>query len=101
MSNIHCLRHVLSIHLNPGIDLENDIELHLRQERMNRNREEYWAVIIRSYGSGNGPDIRRYLKTLEKRLIPVFNVTECSRGATASAYEASVKVKVGCYGNVM
>ena len=86
------MRKVLSIHLYPGIDLKEYLENHFGKNL--RRKNIYYAVLIRSFGSGNGPDCKEYFEYLQKNHIPVFNVTECTRGATTPSYEASLQVEI-------
>jgi L-asparaginase/Glu-tRNA(Gln) amidotransferase subunit D len=57
--------------------------------------KNYYAIVIRSFGTGNGPNVKEILEDLLYHYhIPTFNVTECIRGSTGENYIASIEVSI-------
>lgn len=109
---------VYSFHLYPGIDIAAQLQLVVDKYKQSQDtlatyfserkimtyeqRKQavkkgtyihYRAIIIRAFGTGNGPSIpKQCVEDLKSAHIPVFVVTECARGSTALTYAAAIKV---------
>jgi len=76
---------VAVLKLFPGIDLQSYLEMFLQKE--------IGALILETYGSGNGPTDQKFLNAVEKLTdnnVLVLNVTQCREGGVQMGkYETS------------
>ncbi len=47
------------------------------------------GIVLRSFGAGNGPDLRKEIEYAKQNGVVVVNCTECQKGTVVSTYKAS------------
>jgi lysophospholipase len=78
--------------VNYDVDLSHNIFLPVGHQVRGFLQPPMQGVVLQSYGSGNGPDVRTDImdlfKQAAKRGCLIVNITQCNRGKVTAAYAA-------------